>query len=411
MKYFSCFAGVLLAVGLAWGAAAAANSQTAVPCVAGTAGPFPCHNVDLLAHLPLADLGAGEGVAGSDHWGWTDPETGRDYVLFGLTDGTAFVDITERQRPLYLGTLPSHDGTSIWRDIKVYENVAYVTADIPTNHGLQLFDLTQLRDVVNPPVTFSETGHYAGFGPGHNLWVNRETGYLYVFRSDTCGGGVHVIDVRRPLQPQFAGCFAADETPLSDAECVVYRGPDADYAGRELCFVGSDDNVSIWDVTEKADPQRVVSFRYPGIERAHQGALTADQRTWLLSDTMDEEENGHATRTYIFDVSDVDAPVVVGFYSHETAARDHNLYLVGDTLYETNWQAGLRVLDVRGRPQPSFLEVGYFDTAPQSDSVNPEGAWSSYPWWGDGVVTVSDSQEGLFVLRPFLPRAYAPLVR
>ena len=60
-----------------------------VHCEEGRAEGFACHHVDLLAHLPLASFGAG---AANDVWGWTDPETGREYALLGLDIGTAFVD-------------------------------------------------------------------------------------------------------------------------------------------------------------------------------------------------------------------------------------------------------------------------------------------------------------------------------
>lgn len=386
------------------------RSGKITPCINGFADIYPCKNVDLLAHMSLQELGAGTGVKGSDHWGWTDPLTGKDYVLFGLTNGTVFIDISDRLSPLVIGTLPSHDGSSVWRDIKVYKNYAYITADVPTNHGLQLFDLTRLRDVQTPPVTFKETDHYDGFGPGHNLWVNEETGYLYVFRSDTCNGEMHIINVQDPGHPQFAGCFEVGDAPLSDSECIVYQGPDQDYQGHELCFTGSDDNVSIGDVSDKGDPQLIADFTYLGISRAHQGALTPDQAYWLLSDTMDEENNGTNTRTYVFDIHDLINPLVLGYYEHGTTARDHNLYIVGDTAYETNWQAGLRVLLINSLPQTNFLEAGYFDIVPGSDSIAASGSWSNFPWWSDGVVTVSGTDEGLFILQPRVNQQHMPLV-
>ncbi|MDX1415701.1 MAG: choice-of-anchor B family protein [Candidatus Promineifilaceae bacterium] len=384
-------------------------------CVDGLAGPYPCHNVDMLAHLSLAELGAGEGVKGNDHWGWTDPDTGRDFVIFGLTNGTVFVEMTDRLNPQVLGTLPAHDGESIWRDIKVYQNFAYITADInidgsPSTHGLQLFDLTQLLTVNNPPFEFAETSHYDQFGPGHNLWINEESGFLYVFRSDTCNAEIHMVNIQNPAVPVFAGCFAVDDAPLSDSECVMYRGPDVDYIGREICFTGSDDNVTIGDVTDKNNPELISDFVYDGIARAHQGALTWDQRYWLLSDTMDEEVSGYNTRTYVIDVLDLDKPKIVGFYEHSTTARDHNVYISEGIAYETNWRAGLRVLNLMSLPHTQFLEVGYFDIVPDNDSIAASGAWSNYPWWDDGVVTVSGTDEGLFILQPTIPKQHLPLI-
>ncbi len=375
-------------------------------CTDGMADIYPCNEVHLLSQLSLAEIGAeDETILGSDHWGWTDPTTGREYVIFGLTNGTSFIDITDREEPVYLGKLPSHDGASVWRDIKVYQNYAFITADVPTTHGLQVFDLTELRDV-DTPQTFSETVHYDEFEPGHNLWINEESGYLYVFRSDTCNGGLHMINIQDPLNPTFAGCFAETDVPLSDAECVNYNGPDTDYTGREICFIGSDDNVSIGDVTDKNNPTMIKSFTYPGIVRAHQGSLTPDQRYWLLSDTMDEPTNGNNTRTYVFDVADLDNPVVLGHYTHATTARDHNVYIIGDTAYQSNWKAGFRILDISNLPATTFTETGYLDIAPDSDSVATRGAWNNFPWWRDSVVSISGTDEGLFVLGRTLPQTY-----
>ena len=383
-----------------------------VACIDGSAAGYPCRNVDLLAHLSLAELGASSSaIKANKHWGWTDPLTRRDYVLFGLTNATSFVDITDRENPVYLGQLPSHQGVSQYRDMVVSGNTLFVVADTPAQHGLQVFDLTQLRNVPNPPVTFVETTHYAGFVAGHSLWMNEATGFLYVFRSvgDACQNGVHVVNVQNPLQPTFAGCFGQTDTPLSTGECLVYEGPDHDYHGREICFVGSDDNVSIFDVTDKSQPVQVADFTYPGIARAHQGDLTADLQYWLLGDMMDEHHNGTNTRTFAFDIRDLDNPVVLGYFSHGTAAIDHDLQIVRNRVYEANWRAGLRILDIGSLPGLEFEELGYFDTVPGSDSIGHTGAFAPYVW-PDGAVTVSDTESGLFVLRPAVDRLYLPVL-
>jgi choice-of-anchor B domain-containing protein len=410
VRFWALLVGLLLLV-VILSQHTAALKPSVIACVDGMAGQYPCHNVHLLAHLSLEEMGADiPHVHGNDHWGWTDPQTGRDYVLFGLTNATAFVDITDREHPRYLGQLPGHDPLhSEYRDIQVYENYAYITADIPTLSGLQVFDLTQLRNVINPPVVFAETNHYAGFGAGHTLWINQASAYLYVFRSDSCGGEVHMVDLQDPSNPAFAGCFEAEDAPLSEGECLIYDGPDAAYHGRELCFIGSDDNVSIGDVTDKSAPVQIATEIYDGISRAHQGMLAADRHYWVLSDIEDEERLGNNTRTHLFDVSDVDDPIYLGYYEHPTTATDHNLYIVGDLVFQANWQAGLRILNIAGLPNTALAEVGYFDIVPGGESHAHAGAFSNYPFWGDGVVTVSGSQEGLFILQ-FRPPVHLPLI-
>jgi hypothetical protein len=113
-----------------------------VPCQNGLADIYPCHNVDLLAFMPLAQFGDKQG---NTLWGWTDPVTGKEYALVGLANGTAFVDISNPIAPRYLGKLPTQTQNSRSRDIKVYQHYALVGSDYNPGHGMQIFDLTQPR--------------------------------------------------------------------------------------------------------------------------------------------------------------------------------------------------------------------------------------------------------------------------
>ena len=87
-----------------------------IPCENGRAGIYPCLGYDLLSRISLEELGS---LSGNDNWGWTDPETGKEYVLSGLNDGTAFIDISNPEEPFFLGKLLTATEYSIWRDIKV----------------------------------------------------------------------------------------------------------------------------------------------------------------------------------------------------------------------------------------------------------------------------------------------------
>jgi choice-of-anchor B domain-containing protein len=381
--------------------AAAPLGNNPVVCTGGMAGAYPCDNVDLLSHLPLSAIGAEDDtVMGNDHWGWTDPQTNRHYVIFGLTNGTSFIDITDPENPLYLGKLPTHDGESVYRDVKVYQNIAYIVADNLPNHGMQMFDLTELRNVANPPVTFSETAHYAGMGAVHTLWINEDSATLYgILRADgpDCDTGVQIMSLQNPLVPAQVGCLDEGEAPISTAECLVYDGPDHDYHGREICFFASDDNVSIADVTNPAAPTIIKRFTYPGIMRAHQGSMTEDLHYWLLADMHDEMHHGHDIRTHVFDIQDLDNPVVLGYYQLEKPAMDHSLFIVGNHAYEANARAGLQILDISSLPNLNTVLAGYFDVDPDSDSPTMNGAWSVYPFWDDNIVTISDTDRGLFV--------------
>jgi choice-of-anchor B domain-containing protein len=375
-------------------------------CVDGFAGPYPCLNVDLLSVTPLSELGGG---GGTDIWGWTDPDTGKEYAIVPRTDGTAFVDVSDPEEAVYLGNLPSHSGDAVQRDAKTYDHYALIVSEA-SGHGLQVFDLHELRSVVSPPVTFTETAHYSRFTRAHNIAVDEASGFAYAVGSregaDQCDHGLHMIDLSDPLAPSFAGCYSEDGY-THDVQCVVYAGPDFEHQGSQVCFAANEDTLTIVDVTDKASPVQLSRTGYGGVGYTHQGWLTEDHRWFLLDDELDESFFGHNTRTRVFDVADLDQPVLAGHHDGVTGSSDHNLYVRGDLVYEANYRSGLRILRIGDLASAELTEVGFFDVYPADDGVSFNGAWSSYPWFASGNVIVSGREQGLFVLRPVLCSAPA----
>ncbi|WP_018350323.1 choice-of-anchor B family protein [Longispora albida] len=368
-----------------------------VPCVAGKAGNYPCRNIDLLSVLPLSSIGGGNG---NSMWGWTDPSTQKEYAIVGRSNGTAFVDVTDPVNPRYLGNLPSHNGTSsAWRDIKVYANHAYVGADSISTHGMQVFDLTRLRTVTTPQ-TFTTDAHYTGFGNSHTLSVNTDTGFIYAVGSNTCSGGVHMVNVQNPKSPVNAGCVSSDGY-VHENQCVVYHGPDTTYANHEICFNYNEDTLTIVDVTTKSAPRQLSRTGYPTSGYTHQGWLTGDHARLLMDDELDSDTAG--TGTYIWDVSNLDQPVNTGIYrSARTVATDHNQYIIGNYSYQANYRAGLTILDITGIAGNSLSEVAYFDIYPADDNKGFNGAWNNYPFFASGIVAISGIEQGLVLVKPDL---------
>ena len=382
-----------------------------VPCVAGRAGPYSCSDVDLISFLPVAGMGGQPGIRVTDIWGWTDALTGTEYALVARLDGVAFVSLEDPSIPVYLGELPLTPGASVsaWRDVKVYADHAFVVADGAGEHGVQVFDLGRLRSVSNPPVTFEETAHYDGISSADNIAINEATGYAYVvgasMGAETCGGGLHMIDVSTPSAPTFAGCFSDGTTGVAgtgythDTQCVVYDGPDEPYRGHELCFSANETVVSIVDVTDKSDPRSVAIAAYPQVGYAHQGWLSVDQRFFFHNDETDELAGTlSGTRTLVWDVSVLEDPILVKEHLGETTSSDHNLYVRDRLMYQSNYGSGLRILDVSDPVNP--FEVGFFGSVPEDgDSPGLSGSWSNFPFFQSGVIVFTSQNEGLFVVR------------
>jgi choice-of-anchor B domain-containing protein len=385
----------------------------AVPCSPdGVAAAFPCSEVDLVAFIPVRDLGAERGIMVNDLWGWTDAETGREYAIVGRSDATVFVDVTDVANPSVLGTLPLSDAAvvSLWRDMKVYDHHAFIVADAAGAHGIQVFDLTQLRGLTpDSERVFTETARYDGIFSAHNIVINQDTGFAYVVGASmggtTCGGGLHMVDIRDPSNPTFAGCFQDASTGLAgtgyshDAQCVLYHGPDADYAGAEICLGANENALSIADVTDKENPVGISTARYPNSAYLHQGWVSEDHRYFFMNDEGDEiAGTAPRTRTLVWDIQDLDDPILVAEHLGTTAASDHNLYVSGNLMYQSNYVSGLRILDVSDPENP--VEIGYFDTVPQgTDDPGFAGSWSNYPFFESGTILVTSMREGLFLLK------------
>ena len=153
-------------------------------------------------------------------------------------------------------------------------------------------------------------------------------------------------------------------------------------------------------MTDRDNPIAIARGEYPNVAYAHQGWLTEDHRHFFMGDEADESQGGvDRTRTLIWDVADLDDPLLLKEHFAETSTIDHNQYIRGNRLYQANLMSGLRVLDISDVENP--IEIGFFDTVPD-DAGLPAfgGAWSNYPFFESGIVVVSSWSEGLFVLRP-----------
>ncbi len=422
------------------------NSDAPFPCVDGMAAEqYECSNIDLYSVITPAELG-GQGL--NDIWGWTDPQTGKEYALVGLTDGVSFVDITDPAEPVVVGKLNESDVSasysktvipddayevcfeglggsqyaksvsqgSAWRDHKVYNDHLFIVSDGQL-HGMQVFDLTKLRNYSGNFIQFTDDGVYDGIGNAHNIIINEDTGFAYAVGStvaDTCStAGLHMLDISDPTNPEYTGCYE-DTTPprrrsnsayIHDAQCVIYDGPDADHTGKEVCFNAAERSLAIADVSDKTNPLTISFEEQPNMYYAHQGWLTEDQAYFLMNDELDEYNLGRTTLTYVFDVRDLDNPEFVGYYEHNTESIDHNLYVKGDLVYATNYISGLRLLQINDISSASFSLAGFFDTEPtRYEAPNQvfNGTWSSYPFFDSGIIALSDMSRGLFLVKPRL---------
>ncbi|SMQ55114.1 unnamed protein product [Zymoseptoria tritici ST99CH_3D7] len=393
---------------------------------------YKCKDIDMYDFQTHAELGS-NGGEGSGSWGWT--HRGRDFIAIGQTDGASFSEVTKDGKLVYLGRLPPNADPVIWREIKVNGDYLIVGSE-GVGHGVQIFDMKKLLNIdPRSPKTFATTDVTGLFidglpaGRSHNVVVNEELNYVVAVgaapRTTACKGGLIFINVDDPSKPYTTGCSPQDGY-VHDAQCIVYRGPDKKYNGRDICYGYNEDTLTIYDVTNKTGPNAgsiISRTPYKGASYSHQGwVLDAKWQTHLLLD--DELDEGFISpartnpdspskdgfpATYIFDISNLEKPVNTGYYKSKVRSVDHNQFVIDGLAYQSNYQAGLRVLDVSsipGTPDGSEVEeIAFFDVYPEDDENEGGGIadWSFGTWshysFESGWIVINTIDRGAFVVK------------
>lgn len=113
--------------------------------------------------------------------------------------------------------------------------------------------------------------------------------------------------------------------------------------------------------------------------------------------------------TYIWDITNLESPKNTGFYKSSVRSVDHNQFVHRGLSYQSNYQAGLRILDVSGIPRDptggNVKEIAYFDVYPPDDNLEGGGealwdfgTWSHYTFQS-GWIVVNTIDRGAFVVK------------
>ena len=364
----------------------AALGGTAFGTQALGGNPFDSSGIQLMSWIPLNQMGGPQ--SGADCWGYTSA-SGREYALMTHYEGTTFVEVTDPSNPVVL--LTKAGPSSLWRDIKVYQDKAYAVSE--AGSGIQVFNLANID---NGTVQSQGTITTGGDTATHNVAINEDSGFLY--RTGGGGNGLRIYDLNQSAtNPPLVATWTTRY--VHDAQIVSYTtGP---YAGREIAFCCAGFNngytqtgLTIVDVTNKNNLQVLSNTQYSSPAYSHQGWLSPDKQYFYLGDELDE--NGTLkTTTYVMDVSNLNSPFEATSFTNGNTAIGHNLYTKGTDIFEANYRSGLRIFDATNPLNVS--ETAYFDTYPGSDSDAFNGLWNVYPYFASGTVIGSDMERGLFV--------------
>ncbi|WP_213996645.1 choice-of-anchor B family protein [Arsukibacterium sp.] len=388
------------------------QSQQSADCVAGKAGIYSCENIDLVAHLALADFSSTPSSA-NDIWGHIDLNSGIEYSLIGLNNGTAVVSLADPANPLEVGTIAGSNTT--WRDIKVlqffdvnlgqWQAYAYVSSE--ANNNIQIIDLNDL------PFSVRLAAADSAASSAHNLYISNVdyttntalTGQqpaLHIAGQPQQGGAVSSYSLADPLQLSAnwlqTGASRSDYSHDVASMLVTDQraGNQCDRPECQVLFDFNEQNIKLWDISG-ASNLALADFTYSLASYVHSGWWTEDQQYLFVHDELDETNHGLNTTVRIFELTDLTAPILTATYTGPTKAIDHNGFVRGNRYYMSNYQRGLTVLDITDPAAP--VQAGYFDTFPASDSAAFNGMWGVYPYLPSGLIIGSDINSGLYVFR------------
>jgi choice-of-anchor B domain-containing protein len=320
----------------------------------------------------------------NDIWGYTAPDS-TEYALVGTDIGVSVVSLADPANPkevAFIGGLKTR-----WRDLKTQGSFAYITSE--AQEGLLILDFTDLPNKVTSRIWKTTLeGKTDSLGNCHNLFID-ENGYCYLSGCGINKGGLIILDV-----------FSTPGTPK-----LVGTGPDTYshdvYVRNNIAYSAEieDGIMKIYDVTDKKNLKLLGSQETP-FKFSHNTWLSDDGKTVF---TTDEKPNAP---TAAYDVSDPkDIKELNQFVPAATKGKGvipHNVHVLNDYLIISHYGDGCVIVDAH-RPD-NLIEVGNYDTSP-SGVGGFVGAWGAYPFLPSGLILTSDSENGLFVLKPTYQRA------
>jgi choice-of-anchor B domain-containing protein len=325
---------------------------------------------------------------------------GKEFALVGNQTGVGIVNVTNPTSPQLIAQVTAVN--SIWREIKVYQNYAYVTTE-GSGQGLQIINLAKLSlpvptiDLVNDVKNYKgPDGDLVSITRLHALHIDVAKGFLYAFggvstvkvgATNTTVTGAIVLDIKTdPWNPIYVGKYSTN---------YIHDG-----------FVIND---TLYGGHVNAGYFSIIDFRNktaPVVLATKSTLNTFTHNTWRSDDGKYLFTTDEKAASYIGSY-DVSTPTNIKFLDKirspaEANAIVHNVHVLNDFLVTSWYTEGVTIVDAH-RPQ-NLVQVGQYDTYNGSGATF-NGAWGVYPYLPSGNLIVSNIEAGLFVLTPQYIRA------
>jgi len=311
----------------------------------------------------------------NDVWGYVDGN-GNEYAIVGLQDGVSIVNVSDPANPVEV--FYTSGANSIWRDIKVWQDVAYITNE--SSGGMMIIDMSSLPGTITAGDVSSFSGSTYPFTKAHDLYVD-ENGVGYVIGADNGVGGAIFLDLfTDPLNPTEIGRY--NDFYLHDA---MVRG-DTMWGGAI-----NDGFFAAVNVTDKSNPITMVTQTTPS-SFTHNCWISDDGQTLF---TTDEKSDGYIASYDVSNFANITELDKVQSSPGENVIP-HNTFYFNGFLVTSYYRDGVTIHDVSN--PSSIIEVGSYDTSPQFSGNGFNGCWGVYPYLPSGIIIATDIENGLFVL-------------
>ena len=319
----------------------------------------------------LGSLNPYPGAAYANIWGYA--ADGREYALMGVTGGTTIIDVTNPSTPVEVAFIPGPLAPPYeWREIKTHSHYAYVVSEgTGSGAGMQIIDLSNLPDTAVLAATYTAT-----FTRAHEIFIAE--GFAYVV--GTSLGGMHILDLSTPTNPVQVSYYGTSGY-IHDV-----------HVWNDTAYVSSADTYDLVNLSNKSNPQLISqSAALPGIY-AHSGWLTEDKRYFIACEEFNVRD------ITIWDLQDRSSwDIIEQGWQMTGSSPVHNVFVLGNYAHISYYTSGYVVLDISDPFSPQF--AGQYDTYPQNNGANYDGAWGCYPYLPSGNVLVSDMSTGLYILK------------
>lgn len=340
---------------------------------------------DSLNMKRMAVLG-GLGVEYNDVWGYR--HGAKEFAIVGSNSAINVVDVTECGNPILAHQWV--DGSSvIWRDFKEYGDYIYAVCDGGAcNEGLQVINKND----------YSQSQSLAQFRSAHNIFVEKESGRLYVVGSNTNAHGIWIYDIEtdpgnptllkdirfRDIQNDQSGNYYVHDIYVLNDTAYCSHG----YVGYRIWDMTDVNNVSLIGELDDSNGYNHSSWKHP-----------YEPYMYVA------EEVPIGKPIYVYDISDIENPFTTYSFKDPLEEPDysnnrpHNPFVLKDRLYISYYHDGVQVYDVSDPELPE--RIAYYDTYDDNNGngySGYEGAWGVYPFLPSGCILASDITYGLNTL-------------